>query len=80
MLGFPQEDADIFRRFIHHDPRGRRPVARGAHAELRPGEIDAYIDARIDEHRAEPRDDLTSFLLDAELDGEKLRPSTFAGR
>ena len=30
MLGFPQEDADIFRRFIRHDPRRRRHVRRGA--------------------------------------------------
>jgi cytochrome P450 len=34
--------------------------------------IDAYFDARIAEHEAVPQDDLTSFLLDAELDGVKL--------
>jgi cytochrome P450 len=72
MLGFPQEDADIFRRFVHQvmedvdlSPEERQAVMGG-------GEIDAYMDARIAEHAAEPRDDLTSFLLDATLGGEKL--------
>jgi cytochrome P450 len=72
MLGFPQEDADIFRHFVHQvledvdmSPAERQELIRG-------GEIDAYMDERIAEHRAAPRDDLTSFLLEAELDGQKL--------
>jgi cytochrome P450 len=43
------------------------------------GELDAYMDARIAEHRARPRDDLTSFLLDAELEGRKLAPEHVRG-
>jgi cytochrome P450 len=43
------------------------------------GELDAYMDARIAEHQAEPQDDLTSFLLDAELDGNKLDPDHVRG-
>jgi cytochrome P450 len=79
MLGFPQEDADIFREFIHTvledvdmSPEERQVVIAN-------GEIDAYMDARIAEHRAEPRDDLTSFLLEAELDGQKLLPEHVRG-
>ena len=37
------------------------------------------MDARIAEHQAEPRDDLTSFLIDAELDGQKLSPEHVRG-
>jgi cytochrome P450 len=35
-------------------------------------ELDDYMDAQIDDHIAHPRDDLTSFLLQAELDGGRL--------
>src|SRR5437588_13119134 len=79
MLGFPQEDADIFRRFVRmvledvdQSEEERQEVIVG-------GEIDEYIDARIAEHQAEPRDDLTTFLLDAELDGNKLQPEHVRG-
>src|SRR5947207_3175990 len=79
MLGFPQEDADIFRRFIRmvledvdQSEEERQEVIVG-------GEIDEYIDARIAEHQAEPRDDLTTFLLEAELDGNKLQPEHVRG-
>ena len=37
------------------------------------------MDERIAEHLAEPRDDLTSYLLDAELDGNKLAPEHVRG-
>ena len=78
MLGFPQEDAEIFRRFIHHvleavdlPPEERRAVFQE--------EIDVYLDDRIAEHRADPRDDLTSFLLEAEIGGQKLAPEHVRG-
>ena len=48
-------------------------------AQIDQGVFDDYIDARIEEHLAEPRDDLTTFLLEAELDGEKLHPDHVAG-
>jgi hypothetical protein len=79
MLGFPQEDADIFRRFIRmvledvdQSEEERQQVIVG-------GEIDEYIDAQIAEHRKDPRDDLTTFLLEAELDGIKLEPEHVRG-
>ncbi len=78
LLGFPQEDADIFRHFIHQVmedvdmPQERQEFFAG-------GELDAYMDARIAEHRLKPRDDLTSFLLEAELDGRKLAPEHIRG-
>jgi hypothetical protein len=79
MLGFPQEDADVFRRFIHQVLEDVNVSAEERQAQIETGELDAYIDARIQEHLAEPRDDLTTFLLEAELDGEKLHPDHVAG-
>ncbi|MCU4184973.1 cytochrome P450 [Acidiferrimicrobium sp. IK] len=79
MLGFPQEDADIFRRFIHMVLESVNATAEERLAQIENGEIDAYINAQIDDHLAHPRDDLTSFLLSAELDGAKLAPEHVRG-
>ena len=79
MLGFPQEDADVFRRFIRMILEDVDQSAEERQAQVDAGELDAYIDARIAEHLAEPRDDLTSFLLRAELDGNKLEPDHVRG-
>ena len=69
-LGFPQEDADLFRDFIHLilEEVDLPPEER----EERFAAVDAYMDAQIADHLARPRDDLTSFLLAAEIDGHKL--------
>ena len=79
MLGFPQEDADLFRRFIRMVLEDVDQSAEERQAIVDAGELDAYIDARIAEHVADPQDDLTSFLLDAELDGNKLDPDHVRG-
>jgi len=79
MLGFPQEDADLFRRFIRMVLEDVDLSAEERQAVVDEGELDAYIDARIAEHLADPQDDLTSFLLEAELDGNKLDPDHVRG-
>jgi cytochrome P450 len=79
MLGFPQDDADIFRRFIHQVLEDVGMSAAERQELIDQGELDDYIDARIEEHLAEPRDDLTTFLLEAELDGNKLHPDHVRG-
>jgi cytochrome P450 len=79
MLGFPQEDADLFRRFIRMVLEDVDQSAEERQAIVDEGELDAYIDARIAEHIADPQDDLTTFLLDAELDGNKLDPDHVRG-
>jgi cytochrome P450 len=76
-LGFPQEDADIFRRFIRH-------VLEEVDQSLDErsvwfGELDDYIDAQIEDHVEHPREDLTSFLIEAEIDGSKLDPQHIRG-
>ena len=77
MLGFPLEDDDLFREFVHDileningDPEERiRSFER----------IDAYLSAQIDDHVTNPRDDLTGYLLDVELGGEKLPKEMVGG-
>ncbi len=73
MLGFPLEDADYFRTVIHFIIEEGVTIADDSEQRnAKVTEIDAYFDAQIEDHRANPRDDLTSFLLEAELGGEKL--------
>ena len=79
MLGFPQEDADVFRRFIRMVLEDVDQSAEERQAIVDEGELDSYMDARIAEHLADPQDDLTSFLLNAELDGNKLDPDHVRG-
>jgi cytochrome P450 len=79
MLGFPEKDAEQFRHFIRMVIENVDASAEEREAQIQSGELDAYIDARIEEHLAEPRDDLTSFLLNAELDGNKLHPDHVRG-
>jgi cytochrome P450 len=69
-LGFRQEDADLFRRFIHEVMEDvDRPSEE---RETMFDDLDAYMDAQIEDHLAHPRDDLTSFLIGAEIEGSKL--------
>ena len=71
-LGFPAEDADRFRQFIRLVLEDVDTSAGDEEREAMFAELDAYMDAQIDDHIARPRDDLTSFLIDAEIGGAKL--------
>lgn len=79
MLGFPPEDADLFREFIAQVLENVDQSAEERNAVVNDGEMEAYINAQIEEHRAHPRDDLTSFLIDAEIDGNKLEEAHIRG-
>lgn len=80
MLGFPPEDADYFRHIIHVIiEEGVNLAADGDERLQETQRIDAYFDAQIDDHRAHPRDDLTSFLIDARLDGQPLSQQHIRG-
>ncbi|HEV7959165.1 MAG TPA: cytochrome P450, partial [Acidimicrobiales bacterium] len=70
MLGFPEKDEDLFRDFVHLvldlvdlpvEERGPlfMPMAD-------------YFNEQIDDHLAHPREDFTSYLLNVEMNGEKL--------
>jgi len=70
MLGFPAEDHDLFREFVHHALETVNEPVEVRQAGF--ARLDAYLDVQIRDHRAHPRDDLTSYLLDVELGGDKL--------
>jgi cytochrome P450 len=77
MLGFPPEDGPEFAGFV-------ASVLEGINLPLTErlegiGALFRYLSAQIDDHLARPREDLTSYLIDAELDGEKLDAFHVAG-
>ena len=70
MLGLPESDADVFRGFVNHVlEQVALPFEERAGGIL---ELFGYLQGHIEDHVANPRDDLITFLLNAELDGEKL--------
>jgi cytochrome P450 len=79
MLGFPLEDADLFRKFISQVLENVDQSAEERNAVVNNGEMEEYINAQIEDHRIHPRDDLTSFLLDAEIEGNKLTEQHIRG-
>ena len=70
MLGFPEGDEDLFRDFVHiildlvDVPRDERVALLQAGTD--------YFNAQIEDHRLRPRNDLTTFLIDARIDGQAL--------
>ncbi|MGB8179822.1 MAG: cytochrome P450 [Acidimicrobiales bacterium] len=77
MLGFPEEDEDLFRDFVHLvlDLVDLSPEVRGP--MFMP--MAEYFDKQIHDHLASPRDDFTSYLLNVEIGGEKLPPEHVRG-
>ena len=72
MLGLPEEDADTFRQFVNHVIEGvALPLEQRAEGMI---PLFQYLQKHVEDHQANPRDDLISFLLEAELDGQKLDP------
>ena len=72
MLGLPESDADLFRGFVNHvieevsltmEERAQGMLA-----------LFDYMTTQINDHVAHPRNDLITFLLESELQGEKLSP------
>ncbi|MFI6297810.1 cytochrome P450 [Nonomuraea sp. NPDC050790] len=77
MLGFPPEDGPRFREFIEGALEGINlpPDERVANMDR----LFDYLLVQIRDHVDRPREDLTTFLIDAELYGQKLTPSHVAG-
>jgi cytochrome P450 len=70
MLGFPPEDHDEFGGFVEGVLEGvSEPVEVRAE---RLGRLSEYMLAQVNDHLAHPRDDLTSYLLNCEMFGQKL--------
>ncbi|MFM8794821.1 MAG: cytochrome P450 [Acidimicrobiales bacterium] len=77
MLGLPLEDADRFRDWVNlvlGDIGGDRESRI-----IRFQEFGEYLERHIADHIENPRDDLITFLLNAELNGNKLSPEHVQG-
>jgi cytochrome P450 len=77
MLGFPPEDGPRFRVFVEDLLEG---------VNLPPDEriervsrLFDYLFAQVHDHLGNPREDLTTYLIDAELYGHKLAPDHVVG-
>lgn len=77
MLGFPREDADIFRGFVHDVLEGINEPLEVRFESLQG--LFMYLNEQILDHVANPRDDLTTYLIEAEMEGAKLDPFHIAG-
>ena len=77
MLGFPPADGPRFREFVEDLLEGINlpPEERIE----RVSRLFDYLLAQVNDHLASPREDLTSYLLGAELHGRKLEPSHVVG-
>lgn len=77
MLGFPLEDAAKFRRFVNTviEEVGLPFEERFENFT----ELFNYLEVQIQDHLDNPRDDLTSYLLAADLDGQPLEPDHVGG-
>jgi cytochrome P450 len=77
MLGFPREDGPRFRVFVENTLEGINlpPEERIARMSL----LFDYLLEQIHDHLENPREDLTTFLIDAELYGRKLEADHVAG-
>ncbi len=77
MLGFPPQDGPRFREFVENTLEGINLPPEERIARMS-GLFD-YLLAQIHDHLDHPRDDLTTFLIDAELYGRKLEADHVAG-
>ena len=76
MLGVPRSDGDKFRGFIHRileDPGAS--IGTIAYEDT----LDYYLHQVVADHRDNPRDDLIGFLMEAEMDGQKLSDDHIGG-
>jgi len=77
MLGFPPEDGPQFREFVENALEG---VNREAEDRIeRMNLLFNYLLDQVRDHIDHPRDDLTTYLINAELGGQKLEPNHVTG-
>lgn len=81
LMGLPQEDRDQFFKWTNEivgsiDPEFQREDGTGGTrlAEQVLSEVFAYCEGFVEDRRANPRDDLTTVLANAKIDGNYLPP------
>jgi len=77
MLGFPLEDEERFREYVETTLEGVNLAPDERMARM--GKLFDYLLVQIRDHIENPREDLTTFLIGAELNGEKLDAFHVAG-
>jgi cytochrome P450 len=70
MLGFPDADAERFRGFVNHVIEGVSLPMEERFEGMQV--LFEYLRDQIQDHIDHPRDDLTTFLLNAEMDGQPI--------
>ena len=68
MLGFPEEDADRFRGFVHHVLEDVTLPLEQRFMGMQ--DLFEYLRIQVRDHIENPRDDLTTALLNGEMNGE----------
>jgi cytochrome P450 len=77
MLGFPPADHEKFREFVEGVLEGvSQPLEERRERMQR---LSEYMLGQVHDHLANPREDLTSYLLDCEMFGQKLDPFHVTG-
>ena len=75
VMGWPVEDADMMNKwvgaFLHGVPGGTEEETLAARVDASE-KSRAYIQAIVDDRRANPRDDITTAIVQAEFDGEPI--------
>ena len=77
MLGLPQEDGDLFRSFVHIILEGVDLPQEERILAFQP--VEEYFIRVLEEHLQNPNDDLTTFLLEADIGGMKLEDAHVFG-
>ena len=77
MLGFPPEDGPRFREFVENLLEGIN-LPPDERIE-RVSRLFEYLLAQVHDHLDRPREDLTTYLINAELYGRKLEPQHVVG-
>ena len=80
LLGIPKQDRDQVRgwsnELLHRDPGNPMPTQRGIESMLK---LQSYFDEQMAERRRQPKDDMMTVLIEAEVDGEKLDANEIRG-
>jgi len=77
LLGFPPEDGPQFRQFVKNRLEGINLPQQ--ERVTRMSALFHYLLTQVNNHLENPRDDLTTFLINAELRGQKLQASHIVG-
>ena len=82
IMGVPQEERHLLfdwsnRMVGADDPEYNKDPANKADAEAAAAELYMFADALGEARRSDPRDDIVTKLINAEIDGDKLTPEEF---